>query len=95
MKNLHSFLILLALVAVISCKDKRPATAETDNLFKFKDYISYNTFGNKSIADPIRIELAKPLERFELTQEIETDFLKISPRTEGKLLIENGRTLIF
>ncbi|MFC7356255.1 alpha-2-macroglobulin [Jejudonia soesokkakensis] len=95
MKTLRLFLALSVVLITFSCKDKKSATAETDNLFKFKDYISYNTYGNKSIADPIRIELAQPLEQFEITQEIPSDYLKISPKTEGKLLIENGRTLVF
>src|SRR5690606_42160547 len=67
----------------------------TDNLFKFKEYISYNTYGNQSITTDIRVELAKPLEQFELTQELSAkDYLKISPTTEGKLVVENGKTLI-
>lgn len=95
MKTLLRFLPLLFLVFVFSCKDK-DKHAETDNLFKFKEYISYNTYGNKSIATDIRVELAKPLDQFELTQELEADeYLKISPSTKGKLIIENGKTLIF
>tara|TARA_R110002072_G_scaffold22615_1_gene79293 strand:+ start:112924 stop:118491 length:5568 start_codon:yes stop_codon:yes gene_type:complete len=94
MKTLHRLLVFTILVVFASC-DNKTKTLETDNLFKFKEYISYNSYGNKSIADPIRIELSKPLDQFDLTQEIPSEYLKISPKTEGKLLIENGRTLIF
>ena len=94
MKHLLRLFALTTFALVFSCGDKTQ-TSETDNLYKFKEYISYNTYGNKSIADPIRIELSKPLDKFEITQEIPSEFLKISPKTEGKLLIENGRTLIF
>ena len=94
MKNLHRLLALAFVLLLISCGDKND-TSETDNLFKFKDYISYNTYGNQSIATPIRVELAKPLEQFDISQELPSDYLKISPKTKGKLLIENGRTLIF
>ncbi|PVW15259.1 alpha-2-macroglobulin family protein [Marixanthomonas spongiae] len=93
MRNLSFFLALIAILFLSACGDKKPS--ETDNLFKFKDYISYNTYGNKSIADPIRIELQKPLDQFELTQEIDRKYLTISPSTEGTLTIENGRTLVF
>lgn len=94
MKNLHRFLAITLILLISSCSDKNEPS-KTDNLFKFKEYISYNTYGNQSIATPIRIELSKPLEQFEITQEIPSEYIKISPRTEGKLTIENGRTLIF
>ncbi|MEZ4778008.1 MAG: MG2 domain-containing protein [Flavobacteriaceae bacterium] len=94
MTQLTRLACLFSLVFFVSCSKKTDAP-ETDNLFKFKEYISYNTFGNKSIADPIEILLAKPLEQFEMTQEIDPDFLKISPKTEGKLTIENSRNLVF
>ncbi|MBV1922832.1 MAG: Ig-like domain-containing protein [Flavobacteriaceae bacterium] len=87
-------LFLFTLLLISSCEDKNES-AQTDNLFKFKEYISYNTYGNQSVATPIRIELAKSLDQFDVTQEISSDFIKISPKTEGKLLIENGRTLVF
>lgn len=88
-------LLCLSLLIVLSACSKKPDTSETDNLFKFKKYISYNSYGNKSIAEPIEIILAMPLEQFEMTQEIDDDYLKISPKTEGKLMVENSRTLIF
>jgi len=76
----------------LSCNNK---PTETDNLFKFKDYISYNTYGKNSIANSIRIELVKPLEQYELTQEIPSEYITISPKTKGRLIIENGKTLVF
>ncbi|MEZ4816737.1 MAG: MG2 domain-containing protein [Flavobacteriaceae bacterium] len=94
MTQLTRLACLATLILFFSCS-KKTDTAETDNLFKFKEYISHHTYGNKSIADPIEVLLAKPLEQFEMTQEIDNDFLKISPKTEGKLTVENSRTLIF
>src|SRR5690606_31372047 len=95
MKTHLKFLPVLLLLFVFSCKDK-DKHSETDNLFKFKEYISYNTYGNQSITTDIRVELAKPLDQFELTQELAADeYLKISPATKGKLVVENGKTLIF
>jgi len=91
------FLRLFALaffLLIASCKDE-PAAPETDNLFKFKEYISYHTQGRVSVAEPIRVDLAKPLEQYELTQEIPSEYVNISPKVNGKLLIENYRTLLF
>ena len=90
---IRSFLLLL-LLSVFSCK-KNKEYSEIDNIFKFKEYIVYNTYGNQSITTDIRVELAKPIQEFDLTQEISNDYLKISPKTDGKLIIENGKTLIF
>ncbi|OAB80332.1 alpha-2-macroglobulin family protein [Cochleicola gelatinilyticus] len=96
MKTLQRFLFIAACsLLIIACKNKNADHAATDNLFKFKEYISSNTYGNRSIAEPIRIDLNQPLDQYEITQELDTDLLKISPKTEGKLLIENGRTLLF
>ena len=95
MKTLFKFLSVFLLLFVISCNDK-DKHSETDNLFKFKKYISYNTYGNLSITTDIRVELAKPLEQFGLTQVLSPkEYINISPKTEGKLIIENGKTLIF
>ena len=95
MKTLLKLLSVVLILFVFSCKDK-DKHSETDNLFKFKDFISYNTYGNQSITTDIRVELVKPLEQFELTQELSPDdYLNISPNTSGKLVIENGKTLIF
>ncbi len=94
MKYLLKILPALLLFIVFSCKDK-DKHAETDNLFKFKEYIAYNTYGNQSVTTDIRVELVKPLEQFEMTQELSNDYISISPSVDGKLIIENGKTLIF
>lgn len=94
MKTAQRFLFLVLFLAIAACT-KKTDTSQTDNLFKFKEYISFNSYGNKSIAAPIRVELSKPLEQFEITQEIPSEYLEISPKTEGKLTIDNGTTLLF
>jgi hypothetical protein len=94
MKQFIRLFALATLVTFASCADKSKSS-ETDNLFKFKAYISHSTYGNKSITTPIMVELMKPVEQFELTQELPSEYLKVSPKTEGTLLLENGRTLIF
>ncbi|GMN11188.1 MG2 domain-containing protein [Croceitalea sp. MTPC9] len=90
---LKVFLISFLLVTV-SCK-KKNVPSSTDNLFKFKDYISFHTNGQQSIAKPIKIVLAKQLEQFELTQELPVEYIKIEPKVNGKLVIENGREITF
>ena len=84
--------LLLILILAASCKKK---TIETDNLFKFRDYISYTTSGNVSVADPIVINLANDVEGWELNQEITEDIVSIKPHVSGKLLVNNKHSLNF
>ena len=88
------FFLITALVILGACKKKTSETP-TDNLFKFKDYISYHTNGQQSIATPIKIVLAKQLDQFELTQELPSEYIKTTPKIKGKVAIENGRELTF
>lgn len=87
---------LLAIVAVLtlatSCKKK---AVETDNLFKFRDYISYTSSGLTSVSDPIQINLANDVEGWEMGQEITDKIVTISPYVEGKLSVANKHTLLF
>ncbi|WP_228236145.1 alpha-2-macroglobulin family protein [Allomuricauda sp. M10] len=94
MSRLLKITLFAFLIFVSSCK-KKEAVVVTDNLFKFKDYISYHTHGNQSISAPITIALAQQLEQFELNQELPKEYLQISPKVDGKLIIENGRELTF
>lgn len=88
----HFTILVIAIVSLISCK-KEPAA--TDNLFKFKAYISYHTEGIQSINTPIRIELAQALTQFELDQEIPSTSVKIRPSVKGILTLRNQRLLEF
>ena len=85
-----SFLLFLG-----SCKNKDNAISRTDNLFKFKEYISYHTNGNQSIGSPIRIGLAQQLTQYEVDQELPQNIVEILPKTPGKLILEAGNTLLF
>src|SRR5690554_1246224 len=95
MKFFRTLCFLTLTIIIASCSSKSEHT-ETDNLFKFKEYISYNTYGNQSVTTEITVGLAQPLEQFDLTQELTpSEYLDISPKTPGRLVIKNGNTLIF
>ncbi|MGB5942459.1 MAG: MG2 domain-containing protein [Leeuwenhoekiella sp.] len=85
---------LAAMLLFLGCGDNDKAKS-TDNLFKFKEYISYTTYGNQSVASPIRIELTQPLEDYEINQKMADGIFFISPKTSGELLIKDNSTLIF
>ncbi|GAB1856082.1 MG2 domain-containing protein [Flavobacteriaceae bacterium MHTCC 0001] len=90
LKKIFVFVFVIALA--VSCKKK---IVETDNLFKFRDYISYTTSGITSIASPIRINLANDVDDWEMGQEITKNIISIKPHVEGKLSVLNKHTLLF
>ena len=91
----HIFILVLCLALVFSCKKKDSISQDTDNLFKFRDYISYTTSGLQSVTEPITINLTKDVDGWEMGQEITQDIISISPYTEGSLKTLNKHTLVF
>ncbi|UBZ11963.1 hypothetical protein LDL79_07555 [Leeuwenhoekiella palythoae] len=92
MKTTKFLYIALVFISVLSCTKTKP---EPDNIFRFKEYIAFNTFGEVSIASPIRVVLAQPTDQYQNNQEIPSEYLVINPKTEGSFYIENGSTLLF
>jgi len=86
------FTIFAILVLLASCKKKE---TETDNLFRFRDYISYTTSGRVSVAEPIKINLTKEVNGWEINQEITNKIVSIKPHLEGKLLADSKHSLSF
>jgi alpha-2-macroglobulin len=89
-KKLLAFIIIITLI--VSCK-KKPV--ETDNLFKFREYISYTTSGIVSVESPIIINLAKEVEGWDVDKEIPQELLKVEPFVQGTLKAANKHTLVF
>ena len=93
-KNTFYFLFLTAVIMQFtSCKTKN--NTDNNNLFKYRKYISYTTSGVVSATEPIKIVLAKDVEKLEPHQEIKNNILTISPSVTGKIQLNNKRTLIF
>ena len=92
MQSKKLFAIATVFALAFSCQKPAP---EPDNIFKFRDYISYTTNGLVSVKDPIRINLAKEVEGWDLGQEISDKIFDIKPHVEGTLKAENKHTLLF
>jgi len=84
--------IAIVLAIAFSCK-KKPV--EPDNIYKFRDYISYTTSGIVSVKEPIRINLAKEVEGWDLDKELSENLLEIRPFVQGSLKSENKHILVF
>ncbi|MEM9679788.1 MAG: hypothetical protein AAF901_05650, partial [Bacteroidota bacterium] len=92
MQNKKAFAVALILAMAVSCKKK---VEDTDNLFKFRDYISYTTSGLTSVASPIKINLTEDVEEWDIDKEITEDIIEISPHVQGQLMAANKHMLIF
>ncbi|PHR73250.1 MAG: hypothetical protein COA67_03545 [Lutibacter sp.] len=94
MKLSKALLMLILSVFVFSCKPKNPQES-TDNLFKFKDYITQTTSGEVSAKSSIRIDLLKEVDSWVPNQEITENIVSISPSVKGTLIALNSRTVLF
>ncbi|MFD2822626.1 MG2 domain-containing protein [Lacinutrix iliipiscaria] len=92
MKIKKLFTLVLLLTIVFSCKKKE---VETDNLFKFKNYISYTTSGRVSVTKPIEINLSNDVDAWEINQEIEDHIITIKPQVSGKIIVNNKHSIHF
>ncbi len=91
--HFHKILTLILLASfAVSCKKK---AIETDNIYKYRDYISYTTSGLTSVADPIKINLAKDVAGWEAEQDLDANLIKIKPFVQGQLKAVNKHTLVF
>lgn len=95
MKLKQLSIVFLCITIVFSCKKEEPITQDTDNLFKFRDYINYTTSGLQSVTEPITINLSKEVESWGIGQEITKNIIRVSPHVEGQLKTLNKHTLVF
>lgn len=91
----HYLRACLAFVLVFSSCKKNAPEDQQDNLYQFREYISYHTQGVQSIAEPIVIGLTQSLEQFEIDQEVPSEYLEIRPKVAGRLVVENSNTMVF
>ena len=89
-KNLLSILVLFLMIS--SCKNEE---TKTNNIFKFKEYISYTTSGVVSVTEKITINLAKEVEGWQANKEITTELITIKPYVQGKIKTLNKHTFVF
>ncbi|PQJ68607.1 alpha-2-macroglobulin family protein [Polaribacter butkevichii] len=92
MKLKNLLLTISILLLIFSCKKEE---MKTDNIFKFKEYISYTTSGVVSVANNIEINLAKEVAGWEANKEISSEIIVIKPFVNGKIKTVNKHAFIF
>ena len=92
MKSKHLFSTLVIFLSLFSCKKE---AVTTDNIYKFKEYISYTTSGIVSVTENININLAKEVTGWEANQEITADFISVKPYVQGTIKTANKHAFMF
>ena len=92
MKTKQIIKTLLIFLLITSCKKEK---VQTDNLFKYKEYVSYTTSGVISTAEQITVNLAKEVENWEAQQEISNEIIAIQPFVNGTIKTVNKHAFIF
>ncbi len=94
----HIFRIALLLLVLTGCKSKqdKPTPAEEfENLNKFQEYITEVTHGIISAQSDVRVVLNTPVELWNNGDELDSQILQVSPRTKGKVVALDNRTVAF
>ena len=92
MKTRQLLLVFVTFLLVFSCKKEK---IKPDNIYKFKEYISYTTSGVVSTTENVRINLAKEVEGWEANQEISSNVLSIKPFVNGTIKTINKHAFVF
>ena len=88
-KKLLSAIVLF--LFIFSCKKEE---IKTDNIYKFKEYISYTTSGVVSVTNNIEVNLAKEVEGWEPNIEIGSEIISVKPFVNGKIKIINKHAFV-
>ena len=95
--NIRSILsISLFLLFFAACKDKESTPAEQfENLNKYQEYITEVSHGIISAQSDVRVVLNTPIEAWSNGNELDSDLLQVSPKTKGKVVSLDKRTIAF
>ena len=89
-RNLLSAFVIFFFI--FSCKKEE---IKTDNIYKFKEYVSYTTSGVVSTTEKIIVNLAQEVVGWEADQEIIANFITIKPFVSGKVKTINKHAFVF
>lgn len=94
--RLYLFTVLFSLLFSCGSNDKNTESFQnTSELNKYQDYIAQVSSGVVSAFDPVNVILQQPVQGWDTDQLLDKEILKVSPKTKGKLIALNNRTLSF
>ncbi|HUH47857.1 MAG TPA: MG2 domain-containing protein, partial [Arenibacter sp.] len=90
------FVRTLVLLLVFGCNQKKEiGKMSMDNLNRYQEYIVEVSHGIVSADTEVRVMLKEPMAQWEGGKELDTDLLRVSPKTKGKVVALDGRTIAF
>ena len=90
------FKVSLILLFLAGCKQKSETQAEQfENLNKYQAFITEVSHGIISAQSDVRVVLNTPVESWVNGEELDADLLRVSPKTKGKVVSLDQRTLAF
>ena len=96
MKIKSIFHISLFFFVLVGCKQKTITTAEQfENLNKYQEYIAEVSHGIISAQSEVLVVLNTPIESWNNGEELDADLLRVSPKTKGKVVSLDKRTIAF
>lgn len=90
------FYTSILLFVFAGCKSKQETPAEQfENLNKYEEYITEVSHGIISAQSDVRVILNTPIESWNTGDELDANLFSISPRTKGKVVSLDNRTIAF
>lgn len=94
--SIKKILFIVLAIALVGCKDKKNVAQEQrENLYKFRQYISNVTSGVISSQSDVLVVFRNPASTLQTNQILEDDILKVSPKTQGKVVALNNQSIAF
>lgn len=88
-------LLLLLLTACNTQKDKPTVAEAFENLNQYQEYVTEVSHGIISAQSDVRVVLNTPVATWNQGDELDSDLLRVSPRTKGKVVALDTRTIAF
>ena len=96
LKPILRIVILFLVFAGCKTKQDNPTpTEEFENLNKYQEYITEVSHGIISAQSDVRVVLNTPIESWNNGDELDSDLLEVSPKTKGKVVALDTRTIAF
>ena len=86
----------LLFLFLLGCNSKKDAGKNPiDNLNLYQDFITEVSHGIISVKADVRVVLNNPVDSWESGQELSSDLLQVVPKTKGKVVALDSRTIAF
>ena len=86
----------LLFLFLLGCNSKKDAGKNPiDNLNLYQDFITEVSHGIISVKADVRVVLNNPVDSWESGQELNSDLLQVVPKTKGKVVALDSRTIAF